>query len=75
METLEAEERYVKLDFTLDDGISHRAAIGLVVLATDHTIEYEWRKLLAIQGVGFYECGGNHTRDAQGNGYAHCARR
>ena len=55
METLEAEERYVKLDFTLDDGISHRAAIGLVVLATDHTIEYEWRKLLAIQGVGFYE--------------------
>ena len=55
METLEAAQRYVKLDFTLDDGISHRAAIGLVVLATDHTIEYEWRKLLAIQGVGFYE--------------------
>ncbi len=55
METLEAAERYVKLDFTLDDGISHRAAIGLVVLATDHTIEYEWRKLLAVQGVGFYE--------------------
>lgn len=55
METLEAAERYVKLGFTLDKGISHRAAIGLVVLATDHTIEYEWRKLLAVDGVGFYE--------------------
>jgi maleate isomerase len=55
MGTLDSAERYVKLDFTLDDGISHRAAIGLVVLATDHTIEYEWRKLLAIDGVGFYE--------------------
>ncbi|AQH02047.1 Asp/Glu racemase [Burkholderia sp. KK1] len=55
METLEDAERYVKLDFALDAGISHRAAIGLVVLATDHTIEYEWRKLLAIEGVGFYE--------------------
>lgn len=55
METLEDTERYVKLDFALDAGISHRAAIGLVVLATDHTIEYEWRKLLAIEGVGFYE--------------------
>jgi maleate isomerase len=54
METLEA-ERYVKLDFTLDEGISRRAAIGLVVLATDHTIEHEWRKLLAMEGVGFYE--------------------
>ncbi|WP_321933940.1 Asp/Glu racemase [Paraburkholderia sp. J8-2] len=55
METLETAERYVKLDFTLDEGISRRAAIGLVVLATDHTIEYEWRKLLAVEGVGFYE--------------------
>lgn len=55
METFEDAERYTKLDFALDAGISDRAAIGLVVLATDHTIEYEWRKLLAIDGVGFYE--------------------
>ncbi|AXK62814.1 aspartate/glutamate racemase family protein [Burkholderia sp. IDO3] len=55
METLEDVERYAKLDFALDAGISDRAAIGLVVLATDHTIEYEWRKLLSIDGVGFYE--------------------
>ncbi|WP_321930545.1 maleate cis-trans isomerase family protein [Paraburkholderia guartelaensis] len=55
MESTELEERYVKLAFSLDGGVSHRTAIGLVVLATDHTIEYEWRKLLAIDGVGFYE--------------------
>ncbi|RQS63420.1 Asp/Glu racemase [Burkholderia sp. Bp8963] len=55
MDTLESVERYERLDFSLDGGISRRAAIGLVVLATDHTIEYEWRKLLALDGVGFYE--------------------
>ncbi|WP_245001991.1 maleate cis-trans isomerase family protein [Cupriavidus pinatubonensis] len=48
-------DRYVRLGFTLDEGVSRRAAIGLVVLATDHTIEYEWRKLLTMDGVGFYE--------------------
>lgn len=42
--------------FELDQGVSHRAAIGLVVLATDHTIEHEWRNLLRLDGVGFYEC-------------------
>ncbi len=43
------------LAFTLDSGISERAAIGLIVLATDHTIEYEWRRMLALDGVAFYE--------------------
>src|SRR5258708_18320402 len=46
---------YAKLDFALDDGICRRAAIGLVVLATDHTIEHEWRRLLTQDGVAFYE--------------------
>ena len=46
---------YARLPFTLDAGISKRAAIGLIVLATDHTIEYEWRRLLDIDGVAFYE--------------------
>lgn len=55
MDILEPAERYVRLNFSLDEGISRRAAIGLIVLATDHTIEYEWRKLLALDGVGFYE--------------------
>ena len=49
------DDAYTKLDFVLDDGICRRAAIGLVVLATDHTIEHEWRKLLTQDGVAFYE--------------------
>ncbi|PNE55570.1 aspartate/glutamate racemase family protein [Paraburkholderia fungorum] len=49
------DDAYAKLDFVLDDGICRRAAIGLVVLATDHTIEHEWRKLLTQDGVAFYE--------------------
>ncbi|MCC8401603.1 aspartate/glutamate racemase family protein [Paraburkholderia sp. MMS20-SJTN17] len=48
-------DAYTKLEFTLDDGIASRAAIGLVVLATDHTIEHEWRQLLRQDGVAFYE--------------------
>jgi maleate isomerase len=50
-----ASDSYLRLDFSLDEGIARRAAIGLVVLATDHTIEHEWRKLLALDGVAFYE--------------------
>lgn len=49
------DDAYIKLDFALDDGICRRAAIGLVVLATDHTIEHEWRRLLTQDGVAFYE--------------------
>src|SRR4029079_8278978 len=43
------------LAFTLDEGIGARARIGLIVLATDHTIEHECRSRLAIAGVAFYE--------------------
>lgn len=43
------------MPFDLDAGIAHRAAIGLIVLATDHTIEHEFRRMLAIDGVAFYE--------------------
>ena len=44
------------LDYALDDGVAARAAIGLIVLATDHTIEHEWRQLLhALPGVAFFE--------------------
>jgi maleate isomerase len=39
----------------LDGGVGWRAAIGLVVLATDQTMEYEFRALLRQQGVAFYE--------------------
>ena len=43
------------LPFALDGGIAQRAAIGLVVLATDQTIEHEWRQMLHLDGVAFYE--------------------
>jgi maleate isomerase len=43
------------MPFALDGGIAHRAAIGLIVLATDNTIEHEFRRMLAIDGVAFYE--------------------
>ena len=40
---------------TLDGGIAHRAAIGLVVLATDQTIEHEYRLLVGGAGVACYQ--------------------
>ncbi len=43
------------MPFALDGGIAHRAAIGLIVLATDQTIEHEFRRMLAIDGIAFYE--------------------
>src|SRR5580658_6318833 len=39
----------------LDEGIAARAAIGLVVLATDQTMEHEFRALINLPGVAFYE--------------------
>ena len=38
----------------LDAGIAHRAAIGLLVLATDQTMEHEFRQVMRIPGVGLY---------------------
>jgi maleate isomerase len=43
------------LPHRLDRGIAERAAIGLIVLATDQTIEHEWRLLLDLRGVALYE--------------------
>ncbi|HLW91363.1 MAG TPA: Asp/Glu racemase [Roseiarcus sp.] len=39
----------------LDGGLAPRAAIGLVVLATDQTMEHEFRALIRMPGVAFYE--------------------
>ena len=41
--------------YELDDSVRSRAAIGLVVLATDHVIEHEFRKILNLTGVGLYQ--------------------
>ena len=43
------------MPFKLDGGIAHRARIGMIVLATDHTIEHEFRQVFRIDGVAFYE--------------------
>jgi maleate isomerase len=44
------------LPFELDAGIASRASIGLIVLATDYTIEHEWRRIVTdLKGVALYE--------------------
>lgn len=42
------------LPYRTDRGSGARARIGAIVLATDHTMEEEWRAMLAIDGVAFY---------------------
>jgi maleate isomerase len=42
------------LPCSLDGGVASRAAIGLVVLATDQTMEHEFRALLPDDGIGLY---------------------
>ena len=55
MESTALTAEYIRLPFALDGGVARRAAIGLIVLATDHTIEHEWRKMLTLDGVAFFE--------------------
>jgi maleate isomerase len=44
------------LPFETDKGIAARAAIGLIVLATDFTIEHEWRQIMTgLKGVALYQ--------------------
>ncbi len=44
------------LPFAVDSGIAGRARIGLIVLATDYTIEHEWRHIMAdLDGVALYQ--------------------
>lgn len=44
------------LPFQTDQGLGARARIGLIVLATDNTMEAEWRAILGgLPGVAYYE--------------------
>jgi maleate isomerase len=44
------------LPFDTDHGIASRASIGLLVLATDFTIEHEWRAIMTgLPGVALYQ--------------------
>jgi len=40
--------------FETDAGVASRAAIGIVVLASDHTLEYEFQSVLPRPGVALY---------------------
>ena len=42
------------MPFVLDGGVAARARIGLIVLATDHTLEHEFRQIFRIPGVALY---------------------
>ena len=44
----------MQMPHRMDPGIAHRARIGLIVLASDHTIEHEWRRMLDIEGIAVY---------------------
>ena len=69
-----------QIPFELDGGIGERAAIGLVVLASDQTVEYEFRKVLEPLDIGLYESPhlqrqGGDARDPGRHGGADCRRR
>lgn len=57
MPQLASESRIISkssMPYRLDQGVGDRAAIGLIVLATDQTIEDEWRRLLNLAGIAFF---------------------
>ncbi len=44
------------LPFKTDSGVAGRGRIGLIVLATDFTIEHEWRQIMSgLSGVALYQ--------------------
>ena len=43
------------LPFKTEEAVGGRAKIGLIVLATDYTIEHEFRRIVTTPGVDFYE--------------------
>ena len=55
----EAESRLLvdrqNMTYELADEIGYRCRIALIVLGSDRTIEHEFRKILDIPGVAFYE--------------------
>ena len=43
------------MPYELDEAVGTKARIGLIVLATDQATEYEFRKILNLPGVAFFE--------------------
>ena len=44
----------MKLDFEIDNGIGTRATLGAIVLSTDETLESEFARMTALEGVALY---------------------
>lgn len=42
------------MPYQTDAGTGPRARIGMIVLATDHTVEEEWRAMMQLDGVAYY---------------------
>ena len=56
------------LNFTIDESLNNQKKIGLIVLASDYTIDEEFRKLFPIANLDYYQARienspHNHTRD------------
>ena len=49
-----SQKNILELDFKTDTGLGNRAKIGIIVLRTDQTLEYEFRNLLNFEGVTVY---------------------
>ncbi len=43
-----------EIPFETDAGLAARARIGMIVLASDHTVEHEFRRLIDLPGVSVY---------------------
>ena len=41
--------------YEMDAGVYARAAIGLIVLASDQTVEHEFRRIFDLPGVALYQ--------------------
>ena len=48
------DDQIIKFDYNIDSGLGVRANLGVIVLSSDQTLEYELRALLNFEGVVFY---------------------
>jgi len=51
---MQTPSKLISFDCKTDSGLGYRARLGLIVLQTDQTLEYEFRYLLAVPGVAWY---------------------
>ncbi len=54
MNMIKQQTRIERLEFSIDDGAGDRARIGLLVLESDQTVEWEFRMLTDLPGVSVY---------------------